>query len=121
MVSISKQKDSLIQKLSKNLNDWLDFIKAEAEDRTPEDTKKLLKSYKIEPASDLWKTITGKVINNAKHAFLVEFGTRRAKKYNKPKGNVFFLSWEYKGLRGARMLTRAVDENRSRLSKILNK
>lgn len=116
-----KSKQALINKLTGNINDALDFIRAEAEIRTPEDKVNLVKNYEIEPAKESWNKIIWKVKNNTPYAFFVEFWTKRAKNYHKPKWTIFFQSWDYEGLSWARMLTRAVDENRDELNKILTK
>lgn len=121
MATISKQKESLIKRLTWNLNDTLEFIKNEAEDRTPEREKNLVKNFEIEPAKSVWDKIIWKVKNNTEYAFFVEFWTRRAKNYHKPRWTVFFKTGQYKGLPWARMLTRAVDENRVEINKLLNK
>lgn len=119
MATISKQKSDLIKRLKNNLNKTLEFVRSEAEDRTPEDKKVLVKNFEIEPAIETWSKIVWKVKNDTPYAFFVEFWTKRAKKYNKPKWSVFFLSWQHKWLAWARMLTRSVDENRSEISKLL--
>lgn len=116
-----KSKEALIKKLTWNIDEALKLIKAEAEIRTPEDKKILVKNFEIEPASESWNKISWKVKNDTPYAFYVEFWTRRAKNYHKPKWTVFFQTWDYNGLPWARMLTRAVDENRSELNKILTK
>jgi len=121
MATISKQKDALIKRLTNNVDTALKFVKDEAEDRTPEDKKNLVKNFEIEPAREVWDKIVWKVKNNTPYAFFVEFWTRRAKNYHKPKWTIFFQSRDYKGLPWARMLTRAVDENRSQINKLLTK
>lgn len=121
MATISKQKNDLIKRLTNNVNDALKFVKSEAEDRTPEDKKELVKNFEIEPAKEVWNKIVWKVRNDTPYSFFVEFGTRRAKNYHKPKWTIAFRSWDYKGLPWARMLTRAVDENREQINKLLTK
>jgi len=116
-----KSKEALLAKYTWNINTALEFIKNEAEDRTPEDKKILVKSFEIERAVELWNKIIWKVKNDTPYAFFVEFWTKRAKNYHKTKWSVFFRSGDYNGLPWARMLTRAVDENRTEINKILTK
>ncbi|MHA1379607.1 MAG: hypothetical protein ACTSRG_14635 [Candidatus Helarchaeota archaeon] len=53
MATISKQKDALIKRLTNNVDTALKFVKDEAEDRTPEDKKNLVKNFEIEPAREV--------------------------------------------------------------------
>jgi len=129
-ISFTASKNAVIGKLMKNINNTLTFIKKEAEDRTPEDTKTLVWGYSIDPAQKVWNKIVWKMFNDTKYAFWVEFGTKTAKNYHKPKGSVFYTTWSYrwevfKDVAGwiywARMISRSIDENRKQINTLLSK
>lgn len=129
-LTFSKSINSIESKLMDNINNTLSFLKKEAEDRTPEDTKTLVGAYKVTPAKKIWLTIKWKLSNNTPYAFWVEFGTKTAKNYHKPKWSVFYTTWSYRWevfrdiagwIYWARMMSRAVDENRKQINILLSK
>lgn len=108
-----------IRKIETQITEWvskgLDILQQEIDKRTPEDTKTLLSNNKkIWPVKTL-TTIGWSIENDTEYAFFVEFWVRnRVYNYHKPKWTVFY-QWV-----GARMFTRARDDNETRIRNIIN-
>jgi hypothetical protein len=96
------------------INEALRYVKRKIEDKTPEDTKKLVWSYKIQEARQTWNIISWKVYNNTPYAYYVEYWVwGKIYKYNKPKGNIFKL-WVW-----ARMITQTKEEETWNITQII--
>lgn len=109
-----KSINQIIIKFSNWINEWLDYLKEKIEEKTPEDTKTLVWSYKIEKANVNWDIISWKVYNNTPYAFYVEYGVwGRIFKYNKPKGNIFKV-WVW-----ARMITTTKEQESKNIIEII--
>ena len=98
------------------MNEALVHIKKRIDEKTPEDTKDLLKHNKIIKVRRVWDLLVWSVENKLGYAVYVEYGRSKAEgvptvgvkyKYNKPKGSEF-----YEGV-GARMFTRTADEEKN--------
>lgn len=90
------------------------FLKQQIDDRTPEDTKKLVGNNELIPVTRSWSITRGGVINRTPYAAYVEFGVYgKEYRYNKPKWFIF-----YKGV-GARMYTRAKDDSDKQVRDII--
>ncbi len=81
-------------------------IKKKVDEKTPEDTRKLLQNNDTSVSIEASKVI-GEVFNDkTEYAKYVEYGVRsKPYNYHKPKGSVF-----YQGV-GARMFTRTLDND----------
>lgn len=114
MGMFDKEMREMRGKLVKWVNNATKFLKKEVEKRTPEDTKRLLKSNKIVAARPKWDTIVWAVENATPYAAYVEFWVRsRRYNYHKPKWTVFYR-WVW-----ARMFTRAKNDNQDAVKKII--
>lgn len=81
---------------------------------TPEDTKEMLNSYRIEGVEDKWDKIVWTISNDAEHAIYVEYGVEGLTfNYHKPKWGVFYR-WI-----GNRTFARAVDNARDKVMQII--
>lgn len=99
---------------------WVNEATKEAKNlidqKTPEDTKRLLSKNKIQEAKVVKDTVQWSVENDTEYAFFVEYWVRSRKyNYNKPKWNIFYR-WV-----GARMFTRTKEEINKNIDKIINK
>lgn len=105
---------ALDQQLRLALDKAIRFSKEKIEEKTPEDTKKLVWDYELTALQVVWDVYSRKVINRTPYAFYVEFGVRSAiYAYNKPKGTIFKI-WV-----GARMMTLTKEENLEDIKKII--
>lgn len=109
-VNIPKISNEILWSIIWAVNKWLEELKEWVDEKTPEDTKTLLWNNQITQADIVWNTVMWKVFNDTEYAYKVEYWMPRAVNYHKPKWTVFFKSWQYKWLAGARMFTRTKDE-----------
>ena len=110
----------LLWKYIKKVDKAVQILKDNIDSKTPEDTKKLLQNNRIKYAQLIWNRIVGSVYNETDYAYFVEYWVSwRSYNYHKPKGNVFFRGWQYNWLSWNRTFTRASDEIRKDLNKIL--
>lgn len=87
----------------------VELLKKEIDDRTPEDTGRLVRSNRQVKAVVSGQSVIGKVENDTPYAAYVEYGVGRAYNYHKPKGTVML-----RGI-GARMFSRAYDANKKKI------
>jgi len=111
---------SFERKMKKNIknaiNDWLEILKKSIDEKTPEDTKKLLWNNEIEKAKQVWDVLIWKVLNKTKYWIYVEYWVWTKKfNYNKPKWTIFY-QWTW-----ARMYTRWYDESKKEILTIIKK
>ncbi len=119
-MSFEKDFDKEIEKLAKNLIDWINdatvFLKWKIEDWTPEDTKTLVWNYETRTATQKGTVVSWSVFNDTKYAYWVEYWVGwRIFRYNKPKGNIFKV-WV-----GARMMATAKEKNLPKIINIIKK
>ena len=109
---ILKQLDPQI----KNAIWWaINIAKKKIEEKTPEDTKKLIWNYKIEPLKTDWNTYSQKIVNETKYAYWVEYWVGwKVYNYQKPKWNKGWYRWI-----GARMMTRTSIEDVDEITKFI--
>lgn len=70
---------------------WLDILLAELKKNTPEDTKEMLKSYKIIDVVKKWDLYIWVIWNTAEHSLYVEFWVGwNIYNYHKPKWSKFY-------------------------------
>jgi len=89
-------------------------LMAELKALTPEDTKEMLASYRMEGIKKVWNNIVGTISNDAWHAIFVEYGVGGLTyNYHKPKGSVVYR-WQ-----GNRTFARAMDNKRNEILQII--
>lgn len=101
--------NNMKKKAYKKLDEFSDEFKNKVDEKTPENTKKLLWNTKKGKIFDLGASLHTRVYNNTEYAKYVEYGVSRIFRYNKPKWKVFYR-WE-----GAWMFGRTVHEMRDKL------
>jgi len=100
----------LNDKLKNAINDSLEVLKKSIDDKTPEDTKKLLWQTRTEQAKISWEYIIWKVINdNTEYWVYVEYWVNRDFNYHKPKWSIFY-TWTW-----SRMVTRWFDDTKEKI------
>ncbi len=77
-------------KLIKAIREWLNILLLELKKNTPEDTKEMLRSYKVIDVQKRGDTYVGVIGNSADHAIYVEYWQDRIFNYHKPKWSVFY-------------------------------
>ena len=112
------QFDYITKNVEKSLKEAMEeaikYSKKRIEGRTPEDTKKLVGDYKIDPLKVVWNVFSQKIVNKTPYAFYVEYWVMgQIYKYQKPKGIIFKL-WV-----GARMMTLTKEEDKEEIAKII--
>ena len=98
------------------VNKALDYIKQSVDEKTPEDTKTLLKNNTILKAEKKGNSIYWEVFNNTEYAEIIEYWVR-SKKYNyhKPKGTILYSGvWN-------RTFTRTADNESENIKNIIKK
>lgn len=120
MAEIKLNIGSIDRKITKQwikaINATLPSVKWFIEDLTPEDTTRLVNSYKIRWAKDEWNKIVWEVYTNVPYAIFVEYWVAwKAYRYNKPKWNIFNI-WVWN-----RTFTRALDNNRETIKSLLQR
>lgn len=117
-VKIKLDAGAIAQEYTRRAIKWvnraLPILLQELKNLTPEDTKEMLDSYVVEKAQYDGGRVVWVIGNTAGHAIYVEFGRRWVKFwYHKPKWSLFYV-WE-----GNRTFTRAVDNKREEITKII--
>jgi hypothetical protein len=77
-------------RIIKAIREWLNILLAELKKNTPEDTKEMLKSYKVVDVQKKWDTYIWVIGNTAKHSIYVEYWRDKVFNYHKPKWSVFY-------------------------------
>jgi len=113
---LDKSINDIANKLIIGINQGLSFLKEKIEAWTPEDTRKLVWSYETEKATRNGDIVSWKIKNKTPYAYWVEYWVwGKIYKYNKPKWNIFKI-WV-----GARMMTKAKENNQSEIISIISK
>jgi hypothetical protein len=116
MSIFDKVKKSVLWFIRKDLIKAQEITKKKIEEKTPEDTKKLIGSYKTSPLNETFRKIEVNVTNDIEYAQYVEYWVKnKPYNYHKPKGNVFRIGV------GARMFQRTKEENQKEILSFLNK
>ena len=69
--------------VAKQMKEAIKLAKKKIDDRTPEDTKRLIKANKIEEPKIVGSRIIAKVVNKTPYASYVEFGRGKVINYHK--------------------------------------
>jgi len=119
MVSIDLTKDFglipwiLKRKLEVWVSMWSRVLLKELKDNTPEDTRKMLNSYRVKKETTL-EGVVSTISNDAEHAIAVEYWVSwKSYNYHKPKGTTFY-KWE-----GNRTFARSADNKRREILDII--
>lgn len=119
-IDLVKQFWNVQKILEKWLERWmrqsLRVLLAELVRLTPENTREMVNSYRIEWLTRQWNNIVWTITNDADHAIYVEYGsTWLAFNYHKPKWSVFY-TWVWN-----RTFARAIDNKRDEILQIIAK
>jgi len=92
----------------------LPVLLEELKSLTPEDTREMLNSYRIEALTDSWWKIVWTITNDADYAIYVEYWSEWVMFwYHKPKWSLFYI-WHWN-----RTFARAVDNSREKIIEII--
>lgn len=99
------------------INEALGVLEKDIENKSPVDTGDYISWNKRDSAKREWDKVVGSVFNDSKNATNVEFGWRKTE-VNRHKNRKQWWPVIYRGV-GARVYTRSLDENESKVRKIL--
>jgi len=78
--------NELIRRAKQGVNNAIPVLMEELKAITPELTKEMVQSYKVEKTTTIGGTVEAWITNTAKHALLVEYGVWQTFDYHKPAG-----------------------------------